>query len=202
MHTLVRDGLRIHTVRRVASRAIRQSMQGFLQPLETPGDQTRFMCVRNPHDRLVSAFSHFKALMQTGSNIAPKLAKLGYSPDMVFTRFLDVVLSRHYADEHTSFQVDRMGLHEIDILCPYEKLQEGWDRLRVLYSFLLPLETVGETEHEHWEGYYTVKQRRMVNQIFNEDVALHRRALTEHKQNGRRSNTDTGSKRIIAKSGV
>ena len=180
---LVREGLRVHTINKVAHSSIAKAMgpQRKTAFVDVPGEGLRFMCVRHPCDRIVSAWAFF-CKVDWEDQLYPELTKLGYYKGMPFKEFHRVCLAHHPKNIHTRKQIDFTGGFTMDWLCPLHNLNTHWELLREEFPFLLPLEHINPSPREsEWEGYFTNKMRAETENTFAKDVELYQRALDHDK---------------------
>lgn len=172
-NVLVLDGLRIHWCHKVAHSAIHAAVkrcQVTRAYPEEPSRHPRFMVVRHPLDRLVSAWSHF--LAEPGASNELTLA--GYPPGCSFDAFLGQVLQRHDDEPHTRMQWQAAGPWPIEDLVRLEALPEAWERLRHRHSHLPldPLPQRNASRHGPWADYYSPTTRQAAEHVFAADLYL------------------------------
>lgn len=173
------DGLRIHTCPKIATASIRKVFEKVPYESATqlePGPELRFMVVRHPLDRIVSAWAFF-CNTDDSNRLHPNLKALGYAMRMPFHEFLEICLQHYQEDHHTQKQIDHAGPHDIDFPCPLHRIHEGWAVLMEMCPVLIPLEHLHKSERKNWESYYDPDQRIRAEQEFSEDLALYQRAL-------------------------
>lgn len=174
-NVIVFDRLRIHWSPKVAHQAINQAL-GY-QHVETaypdePGPQKRFMAIRHPLDRLVSAWAFFLDGKTEADN--NELILLGYRPGCTFDEFLDRVLVDYDDDIHTAPQSRNAGPFPIDYAVKFEDLPAAWAWLREAYpeTQLGPLLVRNASRHAPWTAYYNVTTRAKAEQVFANDLKL------------------------------
>ena len=183
--SVVKGGLRVHLIPKVAHSALSYSIrdkQLYRTSPEEDSEDTRFMVVRHPLDRIVSAWSFF-CKERHHAPFNEGMAKLGYSRTMSFSEFLDHLLEHHDKNVHTMKQIKFTGGQDIHILIPIEKLNEKWPELVEAYG-LSPFQNslANSSQHEDWMSYYTPEQRVQTEEVFQEDLNLYN--LTLEKYNG------------------
>lgn len=168
------DGLRVHFNYRVASTRIGSSFKNVVRQVypDESGDEYRFMAVRHPLDRIVSAWTCFYAPGRLASQ--PELQQAGFTAGMSFNEFLDLVLVSHEVNRHTCYQTNFKGPHTIDLLIRVDMLVEAWPGLVERFPHCLkPLsKMVNASAHGDWQGYYTRVMRTLAETEFACDMAL------------------------------
>lgn len=125
--------------------------------------------VRNPYDRLVSAWAN------KSREISPKLAALGFSEGMDFASFVRLT-ERHAAVDHhlmpqTAF-VMRGERLAVDFIGRFERLAQDWQRLRAMFGLPPLLHENRSVRSRKFKGYYTGDLGRRAKAIYARDVAL------------------------------
>lgn len=171
-NVLVFGGLRIHTVPKVASTSVSAAMATSdfrrADPFEE-SDDWRFMVVRHPLDRLVSAWQFFTPHHRMQHM---RVFRHDVTPDCTFRQFLDVVLQAPHKDRHTAPQTRYKGPHPIDDLVRLENLSEGWERLVGRFP-VVPIPHKNQTEHGHWREYFDAAMARDALAYFEADLELY-----------------------------
>lgn len=178
---LVLDGLRIHTCPKNASTSIIRA--AIFAPgnadcrtaPEEPGDEFRFMAVRHPCDRLLSAWMFF-CQAAGGGAMLPRIERIGYRAGMALEEFLGVVLERPDGYEAMRPQIVFAGPHKLHLLVPIERLKEGWESLRDRFPILKPLDTIHKTPHGPWEDHISRRQLERIAAVFGGDIELYEAA--------------------------
>lgn len=165
---LVHGGLRVHTVPKVASTSLSAAMpKGVRRAFPTEAsDDWRFMVVRHPLDRLVSAWRYF-----TTDKTAQRVFQHDVQLGMPFPAFLDVVLKDPSKDRHTAPQTRYRGPFPIDDLVRLESLEGAWDGLVGRFA-VTPLEHRNATEREKWWNYYHRDMDRRALAVFEADLEM------------------------------
>jgi len=174
-------GLRIHICPKVATASISGGTHRQVichVPPDMPGEEYRWMCVRHPLDRLVSAWAFF-CNSETDAEITGQhdIEPLGYYWGMPFDEFLDLALEKHDLNNHTKMQVTFAGPHEFDKLARFENLAVEWEKLRKHIPYLHKLKHTHKSEHDAWMDYY--EDSKMWNKAmdtFRADVELYGKA--------------------------
>lgn len=84
---------------------------------------------------------------------------------------------------HTDKQIEFTGGHEMDELCAIEHLNDRWPAIAERFD-LPSIMHLNSSKHEHWSTYYTDEQRKLMEEIFAEDIELYNKALNWEKENG------------------
>lgn len=166
--------IRIHTCPKNASSSINEAVYGlgFSHDLPTvEGNEFRFMVVRHPADRIVSAWSYFSGL----ENGLSTLGNLGYYSGMGFVDFMNRCLEIHDKNQHTRKQIVFAGPHYINWVCTIENLNNGWRKLRERFPILPALGHKHRTAHKDWRDYFTIPQLSKIVKVFQEDIELYER---------------------------
>lgn len=166
---LVTPGLRVHTCPKNASTSISKAMKGLKKWHANPedaGGEYRWMAVRHPLDRLVSAYCHFCLGAQLG------IIQMGICKGMPFGDFLHTALSNPYGDKHLTPQFMYAGPRKFDRLCRLENLAKEWIDLRKMFPLLRPIQVRNKSHHDPWTGFYTPAQRKAAELIYAADMAL------------------------------
>lgn len=175
-NVLVYGGLRIHTVPKVASTSISAALDRHMLskvPPDQKGDGWRFMVVRHPLDRLVSAWQFFTPAIRLQHM---QVFRHNVQPDMQFGAFLDVVLKDPWKDRHTIPQVDWTGGQTIDQLVKLESLPDEWETLRSRFEGLKPITHRNKTEHGGWQEYFTDAMADAALEKYGMDLELYEHA--------------------------
>jgi chondroitin 4-sulfotransferase 11 len=125
--------------------------------------------VRNPYDRLVSAWANKSA------EISPKLAALGFVEGMAFADFLELAEEHAAADHHLKPQcafVMRGERLAVDFIGRFERLDQDWQRLRAMFGLPPLLHENRSRRARGFKGYYTGDLGRRAKAIYARDVAL------------------------------
>ena len=166
------DGLRVHTVPKVGSASIDKALRRFTNrhaSPDEPGEEYRWMVVRHPLDRLVSAWAYF-----CKKDGPPKTMQgIGTFSWMPFGEWLERVLPDPSVNSHVQPQVDFKGPFRMDRLCRLENLNSEWKALRGRFPCILPVERWNKTTHDPWPSYYTPAQRSAAERAFAADIDLY-----------------------------
>lgn len=174
-------GLRVHTCPKAGRTSIQFAMKdtGY-QPVypDEEGDEYRWMMVRNPFDRLVSAWGYFcnnDESKYIDNNAA--FSRLGYYHKMPFSEFLEIALEKHADNEHTRQQKVFAGDFEFDKIVKFENFQEEWAKLAEKFPKIIPeLQHHKKSLRGHWEEYFTEEDKLMVRAVFAPDFELYESA--------------------------
>jgi len=168
--------VRIHFTPKCASASISAALHGTGYKHDFPdgeGTEPRFMAVRHPLDRIVSAWAFF-CENQPDVDRQPGLKAIGYYYGMPFEEFLELCLKRHYENAHTRAQSIFAGPHKIDWLVPLYLLPERWEELRKRFpqANIRQINPSHKSEHKPWQDYYTPPMRAAAETIFADDMRL------------------------------
>lgn len=182
-NVMVADGLRVHICPKVGTASISHAFHQVPYRNTFPdeaGGEFRFMPVRHPLDRIVSAWAYF-CNAETPHEISsqPGLLGMGYYFGMPFTEFLDICLKRHDENPHTRTQVQFAGPHPFDWLCPLDDLPDAWEVMRERFDYLKPLVHNHRSHRTVWEKYYDEEMRERAERVFADDLSLFARAHSE-----------------------
>lgn len=170
-NVLLVRGLGIHTVPKVASTSLSAAVAGMdyrrVSP-EDPEPRFRFMVVRHPLERLVSAWRFF-----TPSHRMQHMRVFRHSvePDMAFEPFVRVVLRDVEKDRHTTPQAVWKGPHAIDRLVKLENLPSAWGEMQARFG-LGAIPHRNPTEHDEWWTYYTPDLARDALEVYGPDLEI------------------------------
>lgn len=169
--------VRIHTCPKNASAVVSQAMHGteyYNRLPEEEGHEYRFMVIRHPADRMVSAWAFFCEGNISELEGQSGLKNLGYYYKMPFHEFFLKAVKLHNYNQHTRKQSVFAGPHHIDWVCPIENLQENWEKLREQFPVLVnPIQHNHRSRHENWRKYFNNKMLIEVEQTFKEDMELY-----------------------------
>lgn len=180
---MVAEGLRVHICPKVGTASMSHAFHGVPYRNAFPDEEGpgfRFMAVRHPLDRIVSAWAYFcnaETTHEIGSQ--PGLLAMGCYFGMPFSEFLAICLKRHDENPHTRTQVQFAGPHRIDWLCPLDDVPDAWELLRQRFGYLRPLTHKHRSHRAPWEKYYDEDSRERAETVFADDVALYARAHAE-----------------------
>lgn len=185
MNVMVIPGaIRVHLCPKVATASLSAAMRGTGYRDTTPnedGGELRFIPVRHPLDRMLSAWSYFCDTPDDKEIRAQKpLMAIGYYWRMPFEEFAELCIDRHEDDQHTRRQVSFHGPHTGNaLLCPIEKLPETWEAIRIVFPALRPLAHHHQTRRNlPWESYFNPQLLQRAEDVFVDDVALFERACS------------------------
>lgn len=146
-----------------------------------------FTIIRNPLDRLVSAFFYLKS---GGSNQYDIKSCIKYNLlDMSFNEFIkDLYLNPEYYFQQAHFRpmIDRIGnISFIDHIALYDNLQQ---ETRIMYKIFYNKElredipVIGKSQHNNFSIYYNKKRKNMIESIYEKDVYLYQ-SVKKRQQN-------------------
>ena len=170
---------RVHLIPKVASagiyKAFHTEKRAHLETPEESGDEFRLVVVRHPLDRLVSNWTYFCQGSPTELNGQPQIRKLGYTDDMAFNDFLEVVFVQHEQNVHTRMQVEFLGPNKASRIIPIDRLDDEWFKLRRRCPEMKVMREIPRTHtttHRPWGDYYDAGSRVRAEEVFAPDVAL------------------------------
>ena len=130
-------------------------------------DYFKFSIVRNPWDRLVSAYNFYKNSMKLiDFTFEEFIEKIGNKESM-----LDSISFIDYAIKPCFHKIRIKGNIVVDFVGKFEKLQEDFDYVceRVgMESVKLP--HVKKTKHNYYSEYYTEKLIDIVEEVYVSDI--------------------------------
>jgi len=171
-NVLVNGGLRVHTVPKVASTSQSAAMLWKRPCRAYPDEQNddyKFMAVRHPFDRLVSAWIYFTPAERLRHS---QVFKHAVWPDMPFGAFVELVCQHPMKDKHTATQVRFKGGVEIDDLVRLEDMAPRWNALVGRF----PVATMAhrnKTDHKSWPEYFTPALKAIAGDAYSQDIELY-----------------------------
>lgn len=179
---IVAEGLRLHTINKVAHSSLNIIMRGIEKRRTSPYEKSkdyRFMVVRHPLDRLVSSW-HFFCKGGAPKDLVSPIHDLGYKRGLTWTDFLELVKKDKDCNIHITDQYKFAGDKKIDMLTPIERLDEHWEILRTKFTYLPEMIHENPTDHKEWWWYYTDKERAEMEELFMTDKVLYSVACRTH----------------------
>jgi chondroitin 4-sulfotransferase 11 len=145
----------------------------------------KFTVVRNPWDRLVSAF-HYLNSEKGGIGLWDKEFQLLYLNRLDdFKSFIDeminndefkkkILLWTHFIPQHKFLCVDKELQLDFDFICRYETLGNDFNKLKVLLGKNdVQLKKVNKSDHKNYRNYYTeVYMIDFVSEVYRIDIEL------------------------------
>jgi len=135
--------------------------------MEDIGRMFKFTIVRNPWDRVVSAFS---ALQQTGY-------KRKIAPDEDFKNFVKgpfhrdgVALDLHFEHQHPRAFFEGMGI--VDFVARMERIDDDWPVVAKAIECSSVLPHKNKSSRGSYGDYYDDECRDIVAQIYEKDIEL------------------------------
>lgn len=175
-NVLAATGLRVHTVPKVASTSQSAAMAWDIPRRvgpDEPSDAWRFMCVRHPLDRLVSAWQYF-----TPGSKLKHMAVFHHNvwPDMTFPQFLTEVLKDPKRDRHTRPQVAYRGNQPMHQLVRLENLRDAWGSLIERGLPVRPIQHKNKTDNQGWQAHFDAAMARDALSLFEADLEMYENA--------------------------
>ena len=137
----------------------------------------KFCVVRNPYDRLVSAFHFLKSGGKNESDKKWAEAHLHQYAD--FKSFVDHLNDGHFAQRILQWQhfrpqfyyvIDLNNKLNIDHIMKYETLHESIiPVLNYLNAPQISLQHSNQSSHQTWQDYYSLKMKQVVYKLFERD---------------------------------
>lgn len=141
-------------------------------------DFFKFAFVRNPWDRLVSAY----LFMQKGgrNDFDKAWAKKHLAPYSTFedfvTRWLtpdNIRLGVHFKPQSSFICLPTRATHEMDFIGYYERLQADYDCIRKQLATGEPLSAKNRNAHrQDYRTYYTPETKAIVGEVYRKDIEL------------------------------
>lgn len=136
----------------------------------------KFTIVRNPWDRLVSAYFFLKkgGLNDMDRRFAKRcLSGCGSFKEFVIERLpaREVRQFYHFRDQ-ADYLVDPFGKMPIDFIGKFESLTEDYQQIAERIGVQSPLLSKNKTEKEHYSEYYTEDLVKAVRQEYRRDIEL------------------------------
>ena len=183
-------------VPRTASRAIHEILDcpfmthhqiGEFRTYPNFNDYYKFCFVRNPWDRLVSAFHYLLAggLLDGGNR--NDLIRKQYLIDSVDGDF-DLFVKTHFSGTMDEIKkkcpLDPVHFYpqnywvclgdsvEVDFVGKYENLLEDWKIISKKINNNNPLEKINTSKHAPYKEYYTKKSARIIGEFYSKDIEL------------------------------
>lgn len=128
----------------------------------------KFSFVRNPWDKMVSEY-FWRGCKQDGQSISFDEFIIKFLQHNVATQDL---YSDHYQAQH-KFIMDSNGSVAVDFVGRFENLSNDFAQMCQKYQLPnSPLKTLNGTKHLHYSRYYNEESRKLVGEVFREDIEL------------------------------
>ena len=124
----------------------------------------KFAFVRNPWDRLVSSYHH---LLKDTWDLKHKIVTSMES----FDEFVDWSVSKNNSLQK-DFIADKSGKIIVDFIGKYETLEKDFEQVCKKLKIQAHLPQKNKTEHKDYRNYYTKRTKKIVENIFQEDIEL------------------------------
>ncbi|AOT08399.1 sulfotransferase family 2 domain-containing protein [Pseudoalteromonas luteoviolacea] len=135
--------------------------------------------VRNPWDRLVSAFFYLKLNKRKDND--RKFFDFYIGKNLNFNDFLKLledkksrrtVLRWQHFTPQRRFLINSSGMMDIDYLCRFENISNDYNSIKsVINPLALDLIKVNATPRSEYRKYYNIEQANLVGNIYEEDVS-------------------------------
>lgn len=137
-----------------------------------------FMVVREPYDRMLSAWKFFCRDYEKNKMFHQRFVDLGYRPDMSVEEFGENFLLKAFGDEHTQPQTSWIG-SGVDQYVPIERLNSFWMLLRSFWPQLAPLGHVHRSM-DIGDRYEVTGLANKVNDLFAADMEIWLKAQSQN----------------------
>lgn len=143
------------------------------------GAYFKFAFVRNPWDRVASAYFFLKQGGLHGDDA--RWAAKNLTPYNSFGDFVrgwlnrgSVRLGRHFKPQAEYLCLPGKTTSELDFIGLYENLRADYDHVRKVLGTgtALPANNVTKSKHKDYRSYYTDETRAIVAAVYREDIAL------------------------------
>ncbi len=136
----------------------------------------KFAFVRNPWDRLVSAYYY---LQQGGKNLSDqKWAEKNLARHQTFSSFVDNWLSKdniytwgHFVPQHEFITVSNLDI-QLDYIGRYENISEDFKKVAERLNIKNTLTMTNTSKHPEYKKAYTVRTQRKVEQLYEKDIEI------------------------------
>lgn len=146
-------------------------------------DSFKFAFVRNPWDRLLSAYSHISAWVRAAASpehdiwAPPEFAYYQDFEAFVLALAHDHFRSRMLAYTHFRSQLDWIAMPKsstiaLDFVGRFERLRDDYAEVTARLGIDSPLEIVNESQHLPYREAYSRKMRDIVGFIYARDIAV------------------------------
>ncbi|WP_175631948.1 sulfotransferase family 2 domain-containing protein [Virgibacillus siamensis] len=135
--------------------------------------------VRNPWDRLVSAFFYLK---QGGSSPLDQEFRKKYLKDITFEEFVYKLKENsyrnkifkwvHFTPQH-KFLCNDQGEIQVDYLGRYETLTNDFENLKMVFQIPnIRLDKHNTSKHKDYWDYYNYEMMKIVEEVYKDDVEI------------------------------
>lgn len=138
--------------------------------------KTSYTIVRNPYDRLVSAFFYLQQGGEKNNKRDLERMKKQQKYKNNFKEFVkhlhDFIEENHYKPQYT-FLTDNNNELKVDHILKQESLNNDYMKLQQLYGYSpVSLKKVNTSKHEDYNQYYDDETRRIVQEVYRKDFEL------------------------------
>ena len=138
-------------------------------------DYFTFSFVRNPYDRLVSAYFYLKDLKRSGADAIFRDAHLNkYSTFDEFVKYglerREIITWIHFIPQ-VEFLKNNDGEILIDRIAKFEEISKEYDMLRTRLGFGEALTKINSSKRLRYKDYYNSETINIVKKIYSEDFS-------------------------------
>jgi hypothetical protein len=125
-------------------------------------DHFTFACVRNPYDRVVSAYFFAMKHYKLKCSFLVFLKSGPKSP--IKTKNWEPMKVKVY------WRSQSILVEGCDLIMRYENLEEDFVQIQDFYNVYVPLPIINTTEHKHYSHYYDEECYDIVTEMFETDL--------------------------------
>lgn len=128
-------------------------------------DYYKFSVVRNPFDRLVSAFYFIHN--QRNMYIPTAIKHMSFEDFIRYSFNMDAIERKYIFDGHLELQSKYIDIENVEVF-KFENISNCFDTLNVKFGPLV-FEHYLKTNHRQWQEYYTSELMQLVYNFYKED---------------------------------